>query len=174
MCLWFSLVQIATYVPKAAYDPETFPESRLWHVPHLGRFSLRIEGWTLGGSILYFFGISIGIKRRMAKKLLFTVCKIFKNIQFFSHLHLKYGKVLLWPKNFFPWKISIWVSKRRWISYCFQIRWCQLWKMPSIKVKSKKPRKMCKNENTQNSNSFLAIAFYGHLFKSASTNLKSA
>ncbi len=142
LCLWFWLVQIATYVPKAAYDPETFPESRLWHVPHLGRFSLRIRGVDIRGLQFYtFFGISIGIKRRMidiGKKLLFTICKIFEHVQFFSHLHLKYGKVLLWPKTFFSWKISIWASKKRWISYCFQIRWCQLWKMPLIKVKSKK------------------------------------
>ncbi len=30
-------------VRKAAYDPETFSESLLWHVPHLGRLSLRIK-----------------------------------------------------------------------------------------------------------------------------------
>ncbi len=36
---------------------------------------------------------------------------------------------------------------------------CQLSKYP-LKVKSKKPRKICKNEITQNLNSFLAIAFF--------------
>jgi hypothetical protein len=78
---------------------------------------------------------------------------------FFRICILRLQKVLLWPK-IFPWKISIWVSKKRRILCWFQICWCQLSEMPLTKVKSKKPQKMHKNENTQNSHSFLALAFY--------------
>jgi hypothetical protein len=42
-----------------------------------------------------FFGTSIGITRRMidiGKKKLFNFCKMFENVQFFSHLHFKIAK----------------------------------------------------------------------------------
>ncbi len=52
-----------------------------------------------------FFGISIGITRRMidiGKKLLFTFCKMFEIVQFFSHLHFKIAKsAIMTPKKFF-------------------------------------------------------------------------
>jgi hypothetical protein len=41
----------------------------------------------------------------IGKKLLFTVCKIFENVQFFSHLHLKYGK------SFFLKNINMGIKK---------------------------------------------------------------
>ncbi len=86
---------------------------------------------------------------------------MFENVQFFSHLHLKYAKsVIMTQKNFY-WKISIWVSKKRRILCWFQIRWCRLSEMPLTKVKSKNLEKMHKNEKTQNSHSFLALAFRG-------------
>ena len=70
-------------------------------------------------------------------------------------------KVLLWPQNFFSWKLSIWVSKTRRILCWFQIHWCRLSELPLTKVKSKKPRKKThKNQNTQNSHSFLALTFF--------------
>ncbi len=85
---------------------------------------------------------------------------MFENVQFFSHLHLKYAKSAIMTQKFFSWKISIWVSKKCKILCWFQIRWCRLSEMPLTKVKSKKPRKMHKNEKTQNSHSFLAPAFF--------------
>ncbi len=89
--------------------------------------------------------------------LLFAKC--LKMYSFFRICILRLQKVLLWPKNFFLWKISIWVSKTRRILCWFQIHWCRLSEMPLIKVKSKNHEKMHKNEKTQNSHSFLALAF---------------
>ncbi len=43
--------------------------------------------------------------------------------------------MLLWPKTFFSWKISIWVSKTRWVLCWFQIRWCRLKQMPLKKAR---------------------------------------
>jgi hypothetical protein len=38
----------------------------------------------------------------IGKKLLFTFCKMFENVQFFSHLHLKYAKsAFMTQQNFF-------------------------------------------------------------------------
>ncbi len=75
----------------------------------------------------------MGNKWRMidiGKKLLFTFCKMFESVQFFSHLQFKYAKsAIKTPKNF-SWKISIWVSKKRRILCWFQIRWCRLKQMP--------------------------------------------
>jgi hypothetical protein len=36
---------------------------------------------------------------------------MFENVQFFSHLHLKYAKSAIMTPNFFFFLISIWVSK---------------------------------------------------------------
>jgi hypothetical protein len=36
---------------------------------------------------------------------------MFENVQFFSHLHLKYVKSAIMTPKIFSWKISIWVSK---------------------------------------------------------------
>ena len=66
-----------------------------------------------------------------------------ENVQFVSHLHFKNPKSAIMTQKIFPWKISIWVSKIRRILCWFQIR-----------------SKMHKNENTQNSHSFLALAFF--------------
>ncbi len=44
----------------------------------------------------------------------------------------------------------------------FGVRWCRLSEVPLTEVKSKETtKKMHKNENTQNSHSFLALAFLG-------------
>jgi hypothetical protein len=51
----------------------------------------------------------------------------------------------------------MWVSEKRRILCWFQICWCRLSEMPLTKVRSKKPRK---NQNTQNSLSFLALTFF--------------
>jgi hypothetical protein len=72
-----------------------------------------------------FFGISIGIKWRMidnGKKLLLNFCKMFENVQFFSHLHLKYAKsAIMTQNNFFLKNINVGIKKRR-ILCRFQIR----------------------------------------------------
>ncbi len=52
----------------------------------------------------------------------------------FSHLHLKYTKMLLWPKKKFFLKILTWVSNKRRILCWFQIRWCRLSEMPLTKL----------------------------------------
>jgi hypothetical protein len=78
----------------------------------------------------------------MARKNIFTFCKMFENVQFFSHLHLKYAKsAIMTQKNFFL-KVSIWVSI--WLS-----------EMPLTKVKSKKPQK-----NAQKRKYSFRIAFW--------------
>ena len=41
--------------------------------------------------------------------------------------------VLLWPTNFFFWKRSIWVSKKRRILCRFQICWCRLSELVFLK-----------------------------------------
>jgi hypothetical protein len=54
--------------------------------------------WPEGGGVRQGgFNVSnlMGIKRRMidiGKKLLFTVFKMFENVQLFSHLHLNFSK----------------------------------------------------------------------------------
>ena len=60
----------------------------------------REVGRTIGG-----FNVSnlMGIKRRMidiGKKLLFNFYKMFENVQFFSHLHLKYAKSAIMTQIF--------------------------------------------------------------------------
>ncbi len=67
--------------------------------------------------------------------------------------------MLLWPKNiFFVKKYKHEYKKPQ--NFCwFQIRWCWLSKTLLKEVKSKNHEKMGKNENSQNSHSFLAIAF---------------
>jgi hypothetical protein len=59
----------------------------------------------------------MGIKRRMidiGKKQLFTFCKMFENVQFFSHLHLKYAKsAIMTQKIFFLKNINMSIKKRR-------------------------------------------------------------
>ncbi len=45
----------------------------------------------------------IGIKRRMidiGKKKLFTFCKMFDNVEFFSHLHLKFAKSAIMTQKY--------------------------------------------------------------------------
>ena len=57
---------------------------------------------------------------------------------FFSHLHLRLQKVLLWPKFFFSSKnINMGIQKRRILCW-FQIRWCRLKQMPLKKARAKK------------------------------------
>ena len=42
-----------------------------------------------------------------------TFCKMFENVQFFSHLHLKYAKSAIMTQTIFFLKIAMWVSKKR-------------------------------------------------------------
>ncbi len=54
-----------------------------------------------------FFGISIGITRRMidiGKKITFYFLQNVWNLQFFSHLHLKYAKSAIMTQKFFFFK----------------------------------------------------------------------
>jgi hypothetical protein len=37
----------------------------------------------------------------IGKKKLFTFCKMFENVQFFSHLHLKHAKSAIMTQTFF-------------------------------------------------------------------------
>ncbi len=78
---------------------------------------------------------------------------MFENVQFFRICILRIQKVLLWPKKFFSWKISMWVSKNAEFYAGFQ-------KCPQQKLKAKNHEKMHKIENTQNLHSFLALAFF--------------
>ncbi len=63
---------------------------------------------------------------------------MFENVQFFSHLHFKIAKSAIMTQQNFSWKISLWVSKKRWIFCWFQIRWCRLEQMPLRKARAKK------------------------------------
>jgi hypothetical protein len=50
---------------------------------------------SYGVEQLYFFGISLRIKRSMrdtGKKQRFKFCEMFENVQFFLHLHFKFAK----------------------------------------------------------------------------------
>ncbi len=52
--------------------------------------------------------------RYICKKKLFTFCKMFENVQFFSHLHLKYGKSDPMTQTvFFLKNITMGIKKRR-------------------------------------------------------------
>jgi hypothetical protein len=52
---------------------------------------------TVRGLNLNFFGISIGIKWKMID----TFCKMFGNVLFFSHLHLKFAKSAIMTQKIF-------------------------------------------------------------------------
>jgi hypothetical protein len=85
----------------------------------------------------------------------------------FSHLHFKFAKSAIMTQKFVSWKLSLWVSKTCRILRWFQIHWCRLSEMPLTKVKSKKPRKNAQKQKTQNSHSFLALAFFRGIFCSS-------
>jgi hypothetical protein len=59
----------------------------------------------------------MGIKRRMidiVKKITFYFCKMFENVQFFSHLHLKYAKsAIMTQKKSFLKNTNVGIKKRR-------------------------------------------------------------
>ncbi len=91
-----------------------------WSSSSCNQFTNKIRIWMRlyiqqGASILHFFGIPIGIKRRMidiGKKITFLLfAKCIKMYSFFRICIWSLQKVLLWPKKFISWKISIWVSK---------------------------------------------------------------
>ncbi len=128
------------------------------HLTYLPEQSRR---YSRGLQFYTFFGISIGIKRRLidiAKKITFSFLQNVWKCTVFSHLHFRYGKsAIMTQKIFFLKYIKMGIKKHR-ILYWFQIRWPQLSEMPLTKVKSKKPRK--NSQNTQNSHSFLALAFF--------------
>ncbi len=53
---------------------------------------------------MFQFSNLMGIKRRMidiGKKITFYFCKMFENVQFFSHLHLKYAKSAIMTQKIF-------------------------------------------------------------------------
>ena len=66
---------------------------------------------------------------------------MFENVQFFSHLHLKYAKrAIMTQKFFFLTNINMGIKKRRILCW-FQICWCRLKQMPLKKARAKK---LCK------------------------------
>ncbi len=119
--------------------------------------------YSRGLQFYTFFGISIGITRRMidiGKKIAFYFLQNVWKYTVFSHSHFKLAKsAILTQKNFFL-KISIWVSKKSRILCWFQICWCRLSEMHLTKVKSKKPQKKCtKTKVLKIRIVFLALAF---------------
>ncbi len=55
---------------------------------------------------------------------------MFENVQFFSHLHLKYAKSAIMTQNiFFLKNINMGIKKRRILCW-FQIRWRRLKQIP--------------------------------------------
>ncbi len=76
--------------------------------------------------------------RYLQKNNILLFAKCLKMYSFFRICILRLQKVLLWPKIFFSWKISIWVSKKRRILCWFQICWCRLKQMPLKKARAKK------------------------------------
>jgi hypothetical protein len=100
---------------------------------------------------------------------------MFENVQFFSHLHLKYAKsAIMTPKFFFLKNINMGIKNAEFYAD-FKFVDAGFQKCPLQKLKAKNHEKMHKNENSQNSHSFWALAFFrGICFKPASTNLKSA
>jgi hypothetical protein len=71
-----------------------------------------------------FFGISIGIKRRLidiAKKITFYFLQMFENVQFFSHLHLQYAKSAIMTQNiFFLKNINMGIKKTQNVMLIFK------------------------------------------------------
>jgi hypothetical protein len=62
---------------------------------------------------------------------------MFENVQFFSHLHLKYGKIaIMTEKKIFLQNINLGIKKRRILCW-FQIRGCRLKQMPLKKLEPK-------------------------------------
>jgi len=59
----------------------------------------------------------MGIKQSMidiGKKQLFTLCKMFENVQFYTHLHFKIAKcAIMNQKIFFLKNINMGIKKRR-------------------------------------------------------------
>jgi len=94
---------------------------------------------------------------------------MFENVQFFSHLHLKYEKsAIMTQKNFFLKNINIGIKKTQ----NFMLISNSL--MPLMPL-MQKPRKNAQKRKYSKFASFFGSSFFqGHLFKSASTNLKSA
>ncbi len=102
------------------------------------------NSWTIGGFIFILFwnfNRNHTKKDRYWQKITFYFFIMFKNVQFFSHLHFKIAKSAIMTQTFFFLKNSNLGIKKRRILCWFQIRWCQLSEMPLTKVKSKKPRK---------------------------------
>jgi hypothetical protein len=76
-------------------------------------------------------------------------------------LHLKVAKnAIMTPKKFFLKNINMGTKKRKIFMLISNSLMSAFRNVPN-KVKSKKPRKNSQNENTQNSHSFLALAFLG-------------
>ncbi len=101
----------------------------------------------------------------MAKNDFFLFAKCLKIYRIFAFAFKVCKKWYYDPKNFFLKNISTGIKKTRILCWV-QILWCRLSEMPLTKGKSKKPRKMHKNENTQNSHSFLALAFFRGIYLS--------
>jgi hypothetical protein len=95
------------------------------------------------------------------KKITFYFCKMFENIQFFSHLHLKYAKsAIMTQKMFFLKKYQYGCQINAEFYADFKDIDAGFQKCPQQKLKAKNHEKMHKNENTPNSHSFLALDFF--------------
>ncbi len=85
---------------------------------------------------------------------------MFENVQFISHLHIKYAKsAIMTQKNFFLKNINMGIKKRRILCW-FQIRWCRVSEMPLTKVKRKKPRKNAQKRKYSKFALFFGSSFF--------------
>ncbi len=101
------------YLPSSLVDCEGDVDKRMLVYSDASR--RRCSHW--GASILYFFWKfnrnHMENDRYLQKNNFLLFAKCLKMYRFFRICILRLQKVLLWPKHFFSWKISIWVSKKR-------------------------------------------------------------
>ncbi len=62
---------------------------------------------------------------------------MFENVQFFSHLHLKYAKSTIRTQKIFFLKNINMDIKKCWVLCWFQFRWCRLKQMPLKQARAK-------------------------------------
>ncbi len=60
-----------------------------------------------------FYGIQTGTDNKYLQKITFTPSKIFENVPFFEHIHLKLKKMLIWSQKIFFAKTNMGNLKRR-------------------------------------------------------------
>jgi hypothetical protein len=111
-----------------------------------------------------FFGISIGITRRMidiGKKITFYFLQnVWKCIVFFAFAFKVCKKCYYYLKNFFFEKYHYGYQKNAEFYADFKFIDAGFQKCSQQKLKAKNHEKMHKIENTQKSHSFLALAFF--------------